>query len=186
MINIDLYTILARLISYPDENYFTYLDKLSSMIQIENPDFTEMNNFFKLDVCLFIQKELEEYYLKTFLLEPVSSLDLGFVLFGMDAKRNEFLVNMQGEQLKTGNDIGIELADYLPNILTLLTKMKDINLRNELAYSILIPAVREISNKFEETTNFYRFIIKLILNVLTRDFNELEFEQIEINKNIKF
>jgi len=186
MIDKDLYFLMAKIISYPDEKFHLYLDKLSGEKNSEYPYFREQINYFKQHVSLLNQYELEEYYINTFLIEHVSSLDIGFILFGMDAKRNEFLLNIQGEQLKVKNDTGIELADHLPNILTLLTKMTDINLRDELAYSILIPAVREISKKFEKTDNFYRFIIKIILLVLSRDFKELEYEQIEINKNIKF
>lgn len=186
VIDKDIYELLAKVISYPDEQFNLYLDQLCIKINLKYPQFNEVLKYFYEEACLLKQDELEEFYIRTFLLEPVSSLDIGFILFGMDSKRNEFLVNMQREQMKVRNDTGIELADYLPNILTLLTKMKDLTLRNELTYSILIPAVREIIYKFEENQNFYRFILKLILNVLETDFKGLKFEQIDINKNLKF
>jgi hypothetical protein len=45
---------------------------------------------------------------------------LGYVLFAEDYKRGDFLVKVKNEQRKVNNDCGEELADNLPNILTLM------------------------------------------------------------------
>ena len=62
---------------------------------------------------------LEEEYTRTFDINPVVTLDVGFQLFGLAYKRGEFLVKMRQALARCGMEQGTELADYLPTLLEL-------------------------------------------------------------------
>ena len=65
-----------------------------------------------------------ELYLRTFDVQAITTLDIGYVLFGEDYKRGALLAGLSAEHKKVSNDCGIELADHLPNVLRLLPKME--------------------------------------------------------------
>jgi nitrate reductase assembly molybdenum cofactor insertion protein NarJ len=112
----------------------------------------------------------QEYYLKTFDVQAVCYLDLGYLLFGDDYKRAQLLVNLQAEHKRAGVDCGTELADHLPNVLKLLAVTEDDDFANELGFVILIPSIRFMILKFGETENHYKSLLELLLEFLYRDF----------------
>jgi nitrate reductase assembly molybdenum cofactor insertion protein NarJ len=59
---------------------------------------------------LYTEDEYEELYTKTFDVQPICYLDLGYVIFGEDYKRGAFLLHMQEEQQKVNNDCGTDLV----------------------------------------------------------------------------
>ena len=76
--------------------------------------------------------EQEELFTRSFDVQAVTTLDLGYVLFGDDYKRGALLVNLNREHREAGNPCHNELADHLPNVLRLLPKLQDAALRDEL------------------------------------------------------
>jgi len=109
-------------------------------------------------------------------------LDIGYILFGEDYKRGEFLVKLSQEHKTAGNDCGSELADHLPNILRLFEKAEDKKFVEELAYCLVIPALREMLSGFKNDTNVYRNILQLVLTVLETDFRDCNLQQFHITK----
>jgi nitrate reductase assembly molybdenum cofactor insertion protein NarJ len=112
-------------------------------------------------------------------------LDIGYVLFGEDYKRGIFLVNIKKEQLKACNDCGTELPDHLPNLLTLLPKMEDKDLVEELIYSILIPAIHEMILKFRNVNNLYKGLLEILVTIMEKQYPVSNFEKFSfgIRKN---
>jgi nitrate reductase assembly molybdenum cofactor insertion protein NarJ len=125
----------------------------------------------------------EEYYTSTFDVQPVSTLDIGYVLFGDDYRRGVFLVNIKKEHIKTGNDCGSELPDHLPNILTLLPLIKDEKMAEELSVSLLIPALEEIISRFKNAGNHYKGLLELLLEIMKTDFSDSSFERFQVKAN---
>jgi nitrate reductase molybdenum cofactor assembly chaperone len=143
------YTMLAGLFSYPDAQF----DKKARHIQAcledtcadaaaELREFTE----FAFQASLV---DLEELYTRSFDVQAVTTLDLGYVLFGDDYKRGELLVNLSNEHRHAGVDCGTELPDHLPNVLRLLDAMQKPELRRELVMKIVGPALRKIMAEFD-------------------------------------
>ena len=112
-------------------------------------------------------------------------MDIGYILFGEDYKRGEFLVNLAKEHKKAENDCGVELADHLPNLLNLIDKTKDKKFAEELAYCLMIPAIKEMLKTFVDKGNIYKNTLELLLIVLEKDFGALEYEQFKITSNAK-
>jgi nitrate reductase assembly molybdenum cofactor insertion protein NarJ len=138
--------------------------------------------------------DLQELHTRTFDVQSLTTLDLGYVLFGDDYKRGALLSHLNQEHGRAANDCRGELADHLPNVLRLLPKIEDEELRSELAEHLLIPALVLMLREFEDgrvaqkTANYrkhyktlidqapradsllYRHALQAALEVLTQDF----------------
>ena len=90
----------------------------------------------------------EEIYTRTFDVQAITTLDVGYVLFGDDYKRGELLVNLSKEHSKVGNNCETELSDHLPNLLRLFNKINDNDFKGELIYLIIKPALKQIIGEF--------------------------------------
>lgn len=93
--------------------------------------------------------DLQELHTRTFDVQSLTTLDIGYVLFGDDYKRGALLSNLSREHAQAENDCGRELADHLPNVLRLIPKLKDQNLLDELVSQILVPALMLMIREFE-------------------------------------
>ncbi|HEY5595376.1 MAG TPA: hypothetical protein VIL61_09530 [Nitrospiria bacterium] len=142
--------------------------------------------------------DLQELHTRTFDVQSLTTLDIGYVLFGDDYKRGALLSNLSREHAQAENDCGRELADHLPNVLRLIPKLKDQNLLDELVRQILVPALMLMIREFEperiekKNTNYrkhyktlidpatgcdstiYRLVLKAVMQVLAKDFQVTE------------
>jgi len=147
--NIRYYENLADIIDYPRSNYFS---KVKSAAEFLKDYDSEVNSIFK-EFLQFLEttaiEKIEELYLRTFDIQAVTTLDIGYVLFGDDYKRGKLLANLNHEHIKAGNDCGSELADYLPNLLRLLPKISDSEFKEELVLIIILPALDKIIKEFD-------------------------------------
>ena len=164
------YELLGSLFRYPDANFNTKL--LSNLKMIEEnyiEVFPEMKRFVDA-IASLNTKEKQEYYLKTFDVKAICYLDIGYMMFGEDYKRAQLLVNLQNEHNEAGVDCGTELADHLPYILTLISKTKNDDFKEELGFIITMPTIKFMLTKFEAGDNHYEDIFKVLLYVLQNDF----------------
>ncbi|MEZ5082835.1 MAG: hypothetical protein R2750_05235 [Bacteroidales bacterium] len=177
MNKLDHYKILADIFRYPNDNLGAILNKFQVLVSEQFPEQLEkvnlaMDVFNKMN--LFQQ---QEYYLKTFDVQAVCYLDLGYVLFGEDYKRAQLLVNLQSEHKLAGIDCGTELGDHLPNVLMLLSKTTNPDFAEELGFIITTPAVRFMLTKFKNIINIYKDMLEVLLLFLQRDFKGEQLEE---------
>lgn len=196
---IEHYNLLASLFSYPDEKLridFEAVHKLLESKYISASQFFNEFYLFSKSISLF---KWQEIYTRTFDVQAITTLDLGYVLFGDDYKRGELLVNLSREHKKFDNDCGSELGDHLPNVLRLLTKLTDDDLKIDLIYLIIKPALHKISAEFdldkidqknsvykkhqdtliEPANNFgliYQQLLMALIDVLQEDFPDSKFK----------
>src|SRR5512133_2688593 len=131
MKNTRHYAFLAEMFRYPTYRLKTFSEKWSEIVEQYDPDLhSELDPFLKhiREKPLTFQ---QEYFVATFDVQPLCVLDTGYVLFGEDYSRGQFMANLAMEHRKAGNECGIELPDNLPNVLCLLSKMKDENMTEE-------------------------------------------------------
>lgn len=140
---------------------------------------------FKRHLSSLPVKSQKEYYIKTFDVQALCYLDIGYVLFGEDYQRGEFLVFLKNEYRKTHLDWGTELPDHLTNVLFLMYISKDDEFKKEFAYCLLIPAIREMIRNFHSDNNVYKGLLEMLLIILETDFKDLPYEQFEIKTNTK-
>jgi nitrate reductase assembly molybdenum cofactor insertion protein NarJ len=193
------YEILSELFKYPSHDYHDKVNDCMSMLQSDYPDaaksFTRFSDYIN-SKQLF---EIEEVFGFTFHIQAICFLDIGYVLFGEDYNRGEFLVNMKREQAKINHDCGEELADNLPHVLHLLAKSEDEELVQELSIRAVIPAIEKMLEEFQQSRmelkakvmkkkqkaiimedivdgNIYQNAIQSLLFVLKNDFKGIEYE----------
>jgi nitrate reductase assembly molybdenum cofactor insertion protein NarJ len=93
--------------------------------------------------------DLQELHTRTFDVQSLTTLDIGYVLFGDDYKRGALLSKLNQEHRRAQNDCRGELADHLPNLLRLIPKLEDQELLGELVEQILVPALMLMIQEFE-------------------------------------
>ena len=144
------YELLADLFLYPSEELrakiFEIKKYLDENFLIVSDSLREFSEFVKMTSL----KEWEEIYTRTFDVQALTTLDLGYVVFGDDYKRGELLVNLGNEHKAASNECGTELADHLPNILRLINKTTDEELKQDLIYYIVFPALTKILSDFNK------------------------------------
>lgn len=191
------YSLLANLFRYPEEDFVLHLKEVQDFLDGFYPEAgKELHPFSKfMNNCPL--DEREELFTKTFDVQPICYLDLGYVMFGEDYKRGAFLLNMQGEQQKINNDCGTDLPDNICNVLVLMTKSEDDRFIEDLVWRIFIPCVKKMIAEFNSARvdmkmrilrkkhraiiqeelnhgNVYKNCFTALLEVLRKDFGEKE------------
>lgn len=191
------YSKLADLFDFPDMSFVLHGRELLEILRERYPSAAaELQRF--LDGIPTKTLDLQELYTRTFDVQAITTLDIGYVLFGDDYKRAELLSNLTREHRQVANDCGSELADHLPNVLRLIPKLKDQELIAELVSEILVPALRLMIREFDserivkKSANYqkhYKTLIesvpgsdltiycralKVLFEVLTKDFQVTE------------
>ena len=194
------YHTLADLFDYPDAEYPDKARTVKLVVADRYPNAAaDLERFVELipdsDVVA-----MQELFIRSFDVQAMTTLDIGYVLFGDDYKRGELLANLNREHRDAENDCGLELADHLPNILRLLSKLKDEDLIEELVDSVLAPALKDMIAEFsadriakknesykkhyktlidtpyvpDEAVTLYQFALKALYQTLKQDFSLVE------------
>jgi len=187
------YCDLAELVDFPGPELAARGRALADFLHDSYPDAAA-------EVALFLDSipqkalDLQELYTRTFEVQAVTTLGVGYVLFGDDYKRGALLSNLNREHNDVDNDCRGELADHLPNVLRLMPKLKDRNVLEELVEQILVPALMLMIREFDpariekKNANYrkhyktlidpasgcdatiYCLMLKAVLHVLAKDF----------------
>lgn len=165
MKNNNLIYQLSRIIEYPT----TENREASEVVQVLLKDYPELYEVYRPYFEWFEQTELrkaQEIYTATFDLQGAYCLDIGYVLFGEDYKRGEFLVQMKRLQNQYLPDQGPELSDHFPYVMRLLAHL-DQNFAKEMIEKILLPTLEKLLqgiSDFSSASNYARilYIIKKV------------------------
>lgn len=205
------YNLLATVFVYPNND--EYKEDINNVYQYLNQTFAEAATTLKPFLDFVNQSsvvDIQELFLRSFDVQAITTLDIGFILFGEDYKRGKLLVHLNEEHNKVGNKCETELSDHLPNLLRLLPKMEDEEMRNEIATLLVLPAVEKMVSEFsldkiEKKDKVYKKHQKVLLDysqnnrtifqntlmalfmVLQRDFNYYGINnsstETEVNRN---
>lgn len=145
----DHYTLLADLFSYPGPDVIEQVERVQVYLDEHYPKAAVKLEEFTKVVSRASLIELEELYIRSFDVQAVTTLDIGYVLFGDDYKRGAMLVQLNREHAEVDNPCYDELADHLPNVLRLLPLLTDADFRRELVDMLLAPALYKIIGEFD-------------------------------------
>jgi len=176
------YNLLAELFRYPTDELRNISGKWKEIVQLYDQELIKKLNPFIVHINEKSLSFQQQYYISTFDVQAMCFLDIGYILFGEDYKRGVFLVNIKKEQLKACNDCGSELPDHLPNILTLLPKIQDADLAEELIYSLLIPAIHEMILKFNMGNNLYKGLLEILVSIMETDYHDSTYERFDFGR----
>lgn len=145
------YSKISNLFIFPSaENFVANVNEVQQYLNNILPDAGKTLQPFTDIVGSISKIELEDLYVRTFEVQSITTLDIGYIVFGDDYKRGELLVNLNKEHQKYGIDCGTELADNLSNILKLLHVLQDEELRDDLVNKIIMPALIKMIEGFGE------------------------------------
>jgi nitrate reductase assembly molybdenum cofactor insertion protein NarJ len=196
------YILLADLFRYPDGRYVRRVNACQALLDEKYPEAGARMEVFSKFIHACDEDGREELYTKTFDVQPICYLDLGYVIFGEDYKRGAFLLHMQSEQHAHENECGTDLPDNISNVFTLIAKHPEQGFVEELAVKIIIPAVKKMIAEFDSARvelklkvlrklhkaiiqedlnqgNVYRNCFEAILKVLEQDFQGVTLESPE-------
>lgn len=174
MVNNIQYVLLAELFKYPAEDASEKVLECQEMLNSKYPEAGIILNRFSEYFLPLSQDLKEELYTKTFDVQPICYLDLGYVIFGEDYKRGTFLLHMKEEQRNLGRNCDPELPDNLYHVLHLLTVHPSVEFVNELVAKIIVPGVKKMLKEFDSAR------VELKIQVLKKLHNALIQEELNI------
>ena len=142
------YSLLAALFEYPDADYPQRVQDIVEFLDGRYLKASAALDRFVAHLPTHDLLTMQELFTRSFDVQAITTLDIGYVLFGDDYKRGEMLANLNREHIEAGIDCGTELADYLPNLLRLLAVLEDEDLIHDLVNAVLAPALREMIGEF--------------------------------------
>jgi nitrate reductase assembly molybdenum cofactor insertion protein NarJ len=142
------YRVLAALLEYPGAEYPQRVQQIRDSLEGLYPEAcAELDRFLQLLPADNLTT-MQELYTRSFDVQAMTTLDVGYVLFGDDYKRGVLLANLNSEYRAADLDTGTELADHIPNLLRLMELLEDEEVLHDLAYAILAPALLEMIREF--------------------------------------
>ena len=153
------YESLGRLLRYPDETFHERLATCRSRVEQVDPKASEEVEQFAEGVEGLSLEQLQELSTRTFDLNPVCSLEVGWQLFGEEYSRGTFLVAMRNLLRENGFKESVELPDHLTHILPLLDRLEDTE-RVEFNDTFLKPALTKMLAAFEGKKTAYVHVLR--------------------------
>jgi nitrate reductase assembly molybdenum cofactor insertion protein NarJ len=169
------YEQLAALFEYPQPDYPIQVRRLCERLTERYPlaasQLRSFANALPSEGEVFSPEALDdvqEIFTRSFDVQSITTLGVGYVMFGDDYKRGELLVNLNREHQEAGIDCGCELPDHLPNVLRLLAVWRDRETVVEFVEEILHPALQRMIREFgtkrmEQRNRLYRRHFKTLI-----------------------
>jgi nitrate reductase delta subunit len=164
-----VYEVLASSLEYPGADWGARLEGCLDWLTVGEPEVARQFNRYSQRVKDLPIEKLEELYTRTFDLNPVCTLDIGYHVFGENYKRGELLAKLRETEEPFELGQANQLPDHLPVLLRLLPKLEDEELRLSLIAEILVPALGKMLQALIQTNNPYRDLIETISSALKNE-----------------
>jgi nitrate reductase delta subunit len=113
-------------------------------------------------------EQVQELYTRTFDINPVCTLEIGWHIYGEDYARGALLVKLR-EQLRRMNiPESCELPDHLTHVLLLIGRMTGED-ADELAARYLLPGLDKMLEGLVDGEHAYRALIETVSKVVRTD-----------------
>lgn len=170
---------LARVLDYPGEQTQGVCEELLQRLRARGSPAAEPLAEFASAMRRLDLSVRQELYAATFDVNPACCLYLGYHLFGDSYKRGALMSGLNGEYASAGFDPGPELPDHVCVLLRYLDERaaasapprraareetgEDVT---ELLELVMLPALRILAQRFEETSNPYGLPVTAALRLL--------------------
>lgn len=170
--NLPGYAVLSTLLDYPDDGYIARAAACRRMLDERRDDATGTARPFFEALANMTHEEAQELYTRTFDINPVCTLEVGWHVYGEDYARGEFLVKMR--QLLREHDLteSTELPDHLTHVLALLARLDDGD-ADEMAARYVLPALKKMLDGMGDSDNPYKAVLDAIV-VSVRGHHDVE------------
>ena len=159
---------LSAILSYPKEDYKIRVQRCAELTESaasDNPE--ELANAashlktFCAEIAPLTVEELEELFTRTFDLNPVCSLELGWHLYGETYERGAFMVQMRDVLRRCAVEESSELPDHLSHALLALGRMSKEE-ADAFVRSRLDKALGKMLEGFPSGDNAYEHVLRAV------------------------
>jgi len=164
-----IYDAFAGLLTYPEVDYLQRIDASLRLAPAECCE--ELEQFSNLVRDLATDK-IQELFTRTFDLNPVCSLELGWHLFGENYERGPLLVRMREELRRHRLGESSELPDHLTHVLLLVAQMEH-ERASDFVVACVLPALEKMLQAMRGKDNPFEYVLVATRNLLHSDFPEL-------------
>ncbi len=119
--------------------------------------------------------EVEEMFTRTFEINPVCALEIGWHIYGEDYARGALLVRLRQELRARGIPEITELPDHLTHVLQLMARLEE-PLANDMAGRYLLPALRKMIEAVKDSDCPYIGLLEMTHEVIGDEFDAVEIE----------
>lgn len=170
MSNANVYASLAVLFSYPANDYQRHVDDcLHAFRKAPAESYPEFQKFH-MGIAGLSNEEVQELFTRTFDLNPICTLEIGWQLYGEDYQRGEFLVKMREHLREFGVSESGELPDHLSHALALLPRL-EASQAEEFASAYVLPAIDKMRSAWKENGNAFASLLEFLFDLLKSDFS---------------
>ena len=159
-----IYSAFAVILDYPKAPITGLLGDCAAELALESPDALADLLDFQAAVAQKTQSQLQEVYTAAFDLRPDCTPNLGYHLFGDDARRGVFLAELKGRMEARGMALGVELPDHIAFILNYLDLAEEE--RPAMIEDCLLPAVTRMIEVLKESGNPYEHALWALQRLL--------------------
>lgn len=152
--------LLAGLLEYPREDYARRVARALEALERLQPDAAALLAEFSRRIEGLSTEGLQELYTRTFDLDPVCTLEVGWHLFGENYERGAFLVKMRQQLRRFALPESSELPDHLTHVLPVLGRMQTAE-AGELA-GCVFPALDKMRAALEGKNDPFEKVLEAI------------------------
>lgn len=164
-VDVDIYGRLADLLVYPTTDFPDRVRSAIELLRRSNPTAADFVTEFAHLIEGQPPQRLEELFTRTFDINPICCLEVGWQLHGDNYDRGAFLVRMRQLLRGFGLEESSELPDHLTHMLALLGRMQPRD-ADELATKSLLPAVTKMLEGMKGDQSPYEHVLLAIQSML--------------------
>ena len=155
------YAMLAEFLEYPIEGYGSRPEECFHDLKDSEAEVASTFASFRDAVQETTTEGLQELYTRTFDINPVCTLEVGWHVYGEDYARGALLVKMR-QQLRDNNlPESRELPDHLTHVLALLARLQGEE-ADGLASRYVLPALGKMIGGLSDVANPYKAVLEAI------------------------
>jgi nitrate reductase molybdenum cofactor assembly chaperone NarJ/NarW len=165
----SLYLQFAQLLDYPDASLPQRIQESIAELKTIWPEAARLLGHFRHSQQSLGIARLQEAYTATFDLQPESTLNLGYHLFGEDQRRGMFLAKLKEFYQKADIDTGSELPDHLCHLLRYVAAGPESEESRAIIADCLLPAVAKVAQGMKPKADPYQPVLDALLFCLENE-----------------
>ncbi len=160
-----IYALFADILDYPERSVARSLGDCAAELEPEILEAYAHLKVFQDAIGDKSLRQLQELYTNAFDLRPDCTPNVGYHLFGDDARRGLFLAELKGRMESRGMPLGVELPDHIALLLRYLDIAEEEE-RTIVIVDCLIPAVARMVEVLKPGGNPYEHALSALLSLL--------------------
>ena len=166
---------LAGLYEYPTESYSERVAGCRALAEQRSEGRGQAISDLEQRTHGMTRGEVEEMFTRTFEINPVCALEIGWHIYGEDYARGALMVRLRQELRTQGIPEITELPDHLTHVLQLLGRLDD-SLADDLAGRYVLPALGKMIEAVKDTDCPYTGLLEMTRDVINDEFDAIEVE----------